>query len=145
MKWIIAIVCLVMVVSVPASGLIGLTQGSAADSSARERQLFDADWRFHAGEVAEGQTPSLDDGAWEKIDLPHDFMIEGKGQAIGTAEGPRAWLSCPPRQRDRSTRAARAAIRTATSTAASAGTGRRLRSRQARVRAGSSSSSRAST
>ncbi|HEX5070086.1 MAG TPA: glycoside hydrolase family 2 TIM barrel-domain containing protein [Vicinamibacterales bacterium] len=46
------------------------------------RQLFDAGWRFHAGDVSGGEAASLDDAAWEKIDLPHDFMIEGKGQAI---------------------------------------------------------------
>src|SRR5687767_11373391 len=48
----------------------------------RDRQLFDFDWRFKAGEVANGQAPALDDEGWERVDLPHDFMIEGKGQAI---------------------------------------------------------------
>ena len=48
----------------------------------RARQLFDFDWRFKAGEVQDGQASSLDDSTWEKIDLPHDYMIEGKGQAI---------------------------------------------------------------
>ena len=50
--------------------------------SPRDRQLFDFDWRFKAGEVENGQAPALDDKAWERVDLPHDFMIEGKGQAI---------------------------------------------------------------
>lgn len=49
---------------------------------ARDRQLFDFDWRFKAGEVENGQAPTLDDKEWERVDLPHDFMIEGKGQAI---------------------------------------------------------------
>ena len=89
MKWIVPIVCLVTVVTAPASGVVGLAQGRATDAVAREHQLFDADWRFHAGEVDGGQSPSINDGAWEKIDLPHDFMIEGKGQAIGSATGRR--------------------------------------------------------
>lgn len=52
------------------------------------RQLFDFDWRFRSGEVTGGQEASLNDAAWEKIDLPHDFMIQGKGQAI--VQPPRA-------------------------------------------------------
>ena len=38
---------------------------------------FDQDWRFHLGEVAGGQKPELDDAAWRKLDLPHDWAIEG--------------------------------------------------------------------
>lgn len=53
----------------------------------RDRQLFDFDWRFKAGEVENGQAPTLDDKEWERVDLPHDFMIEGKGQAIVVAGG----------------------------------------------------------
>ena len=53
-----------------------------ATSASRTRSSFDFDWRFRAGEVDGGQAPALDDAAWEKVDLPHDFMIEGKGQAI---------------------------------------------------------------
>src|SRR4029450_11644164 len=48
----------------------------------RTRTLFDFDWRFRAGDVENGEAPALNDNAWEKVDLPHDFMIEGKGQAI---------------------------------------------------------------
>ena len=51
-------------------------------SSLRDRQLFDFDWRFRAGEVEGGQAIALDAAGWEKVDLPHDFMIEGRGQAI---------------------------------------------------------------
>jgi beta-galactosidase len=48
----------------------------------RERQLFDFDWRFLAADVAGSEQPVVNDAAWERVDLPHDFMIEGKGQAI---------------------------------------------------------------
>jgi beta-galactosidase len=51
-------------------------------SSLRVRQSFDFDWRFRAGEVEGGQTIAMDTAGWEKVDLPHDFMIEGRGQAI---------------------------------------------------------------
>ena len=59
-----------------------LASMQTAAPSRRDRQLFDFDWRFKAGEVENGQAPALDDKAWERVDLPHDFMIEGKGQAI---------------------------------------------------------------
>src|SRR5262245_55778250 len=48
----------------------------------RERQLFDFDWRFRAGDLEGAAAPGFDDAAWERLDLPHDFMIEGKGHAI---------------------------------------------------------------
>lgn len=66
-----------------AAGASGQIRPVGATSNLRQgRQSFDADWRFRAGEVTAGEGATLDDAAWEKIDLPHDFMIEGKGQAI---------------------------------------------------------------
>ncbi|UGQ44847.1 beta-galactosidase GalB [Massilia endophytica] len=50
----------------------------AAEQAVRERASFNADWRFLKGEPAEGAaSPSLDDKAWRKLNLPHDFGIEG--------------------------------------------------------------------
>jgi beta-galactosidase len=89
MKWIIAFVCLATAAAGPSSGIVGRAQVRAADSAVRERTLFDQDWRFRAGEADGAQAPAFDASAWEAIDLPHDFMIEGKGQAIGTASGRR--------------------------------------------------------
>lgn len=53
----------------------------------RQRTLFDFDWRFRAGEVSGGQLAGLDDSAWEAVDLPHDFMILGKGHRETAADG----------------------------------------------------------
>lgn len=53
----------------------------------RQRTLFDFDWRFRAGEVSGGQLAGLDDSAWEAVDLPHDFMILGKGNRETAADG----------------------------------------------------------
>ena len=33
-------------------------------------------WRFHAGQVAQAESPSLDDSQWRAVDVPHDFQIE---------------------------------------------------------------------
>ncbi|WP_075796247.1 beta-galactosidase GalB [Massilia putida] len=66
----------------------------AADVPVRERLSFDADWRFAKGDPAgSGQLddariknpatalpaaqPGFDDAAWRKLDLPHDWGIEG--------------------------------------------------------------------
>ena len=50
---------------------------SAAD---RATINFDRDWRFHLGDVADGQKPELDDSAWRKLDVPHDWSIEGTAE-----------------------------------------------------------------
>ncbi len=32
-------------------------------------------WRFHAGDVVDGQKVGLDDKTWKTVDVPHDFQI----------------------------------------------------------------------
>src|SRR5438876_871682 len=39
---------------------------------------FDQDWRFHLGDVGNGQDPNLDDSQWRQLNLPHDWSIEGE-------------------------------------------------------------------
>jgi beta-galactosidase len=54
----------------------------------RERQLFDNGWRFHLGDVTQGQSAALADKDWRSVDLPHDWSIEGPyspKNAAGTA------------------------------------------------------------
>ncbi|MDE6136791.1 MAG: DUF4982 domain-containing protein [Muribaculaceae bacterium] len=46
----------------------------AADSRAVS---FNADWRFHLGDVAGAQEPGFDDSSWRILSLPHDWAIEG--------------------------------------------------------------------
>ncbi|HMD71499.1 MAG TPA: hypothetical protein VKF41_09160, partial [Bryobacteraceae bacterium] len=43
----------------------------------RERRNFDDGWSFHLGEVRGGEQPGLDDSGWRKLNLPHDWSIEG--------------------------------------------------------------------
>ena len=38
---------------------------------------FDKNWRFHLGDVADGQNSELDDSQWRSLSLPHDWSIEG--------------------------------------------------------------------
>ncbi|MCM3871472.1 MAG: DUF4982 domain-containing protein [Pyrinomonadaceae bacterium] len=39
---------------------------------------FNAGWRFHLGDVSNGQAPELDDSKWRVLNLPHDWSIEGE-------------------------------------------------------------------
>jgi beta-galactosidase len=55
----------------------GWMVAAAGDAAAapRERSSLNADWRFHKGDL-EGQG-ALDDSGWRRLDLPHDWGIEG--------------------------------------------------------------------
>lgn len=54
----------------------GVKGGSAAQATAaRVRTNFNADWRFHLGDVEGGQRPEFDDALWQAVGLPHSFSI----------------------------------------------------------------------
>lgn len=73
-------------VVVALAAALGFSGPVASAEAPAARQLFDFDWRFHLGDVENGQAPSFDDAAWTPVDLPHDFMIEGPG--LSGVEGP---------------------------------------------------------
>jgi beta-galactosidase len=58
-----------------ACAAVGL-QTLAAESPRTTRSL-DADWRFHLGAAPDATAPNYDDSAWPRIDVPHDYVIEG--------------------------------------------------------------------
>ncbi len=41
------------------------------------RENFDANWKFHLGDVAGAESVSFQDQKWRELDLPHDWSIEG--------------------------------------------------------------------
>ena len=43
----------------------------------RVRESFDRGWRFLRGDAAGAEQPGFADGAWRRVDLPHDWSIEG--------------------------------------------------------------------
>ncbi|MGE5801732.1 MAG: glycoside hydrolase family 2 TIM barrel-domain containing protein [Gemmatimonadota bacterium] len=43
----------------------------------RESAKFDRNWRFHLGDVTGAQQPAFADSGWRRLDLPHDWSIEG--------------------------------------------------------------------
>ena len=60
--------CLIILICLTAFKLI------AQPSS---RKNFDADWKFHLGDIAGAQATEYSDQYWRKLDLPHDWSIEG--------------------------------------------------------------------
>jgi len=42
-----------------------------------QKLLFDADWKFHLGDVPGAETDVFDKKNWRTLDLPHDWSIEG--------------------------------------------------------------------
>ena len=49
-----------------------------AQTDSRTRISFNKDWTFYLGNVSNADLPGFDDHAWRKLDLPHDWSIEGK-------------------------------------------------------------------
>ena len=42
-----------------------------------EPVLFNEDWRFHKGDLSNAEKPDINASSWRKLDLPHDWSIEG--------------------------------------------------------------------
>lgn len=45
--------------------------------SSRQTLLFNEGWKFYKGDVPNAQNPGFHDADWRKVDLPHDWSIEG--------------------------------------------------------------------
>jgi beta-galactosidase len=61
-----------------------------ASQAARNTISFDADWRFLKGDAQGAERPEFDDASWRKLDVPHDWSIEGpfdKDNPTGGAGG----------------------------------------------------------
>ena len=50
---------------------------AAADTPARITTSFDPNWRFLQKSLDAGQDIALDESTWQKLDVPHDWSIEG--------------------------------------------------------------------
>jgi beta-galactosidase len=58
-----------------------LATGVAAQEKAKNARsiaAFDKDWRFFSGDAADAEKNAFDDAAWRKLDVPHDWSIEGE-------------------------------------------------------------------
>ena len=46
-------------------------------AAARERVCFDNDWKFILGDSAQMASVQYDDAHWRRLNVPHDWAIEG--------------------------------------------------------------------
>src|SRR6187431_701880 len=81
-RWFLVVVLAALGQQASAVGTASMQANPRASVTTRDRQSFDFEWRFRAGDVEGAQAMSANDASWETVDLPHDFMLEGKGQAI---------------------------------------------------------------
>jgi beta-galactosidase len=59
--------------------IVGICSAQVADqSNFRVKKNFDDNWRFHLGDIKNGQEVGMDDSGWRSLNLPHDWSIEGK-------------------------------------------------------------------
>src|SRR5258708_4616639 len=50
---------------------------SPAAQRGRERLSLDFDWRFSLGDPTNASSQAFDDSKWRKVNIPHDWSIEG--------------------------------------------------------------------
>lgn len=76
-KKIFFLQCLVTILVVALSASIPFAQ----EIRSNRKQLFDYDWKFSLGDESKASDVNFDDNGWRKLDLPHDWSIEGKMEA----------------------------------------------------------------
>src|SRR6185436_15920021 len=57
--------------------LIGAIACSTAQATSRTTLSFDDGWLFSKGESSGAESSEFNDSAWRKLDVPHDWSIEG--------------------------------------------------------------------
>ena len=68
--WRLSAVCILPIVA-----LAGLSL--AAADSPRETFSLDRDWCFQIGDITNSMAPDYDDHALRRVDVPHDYVVEG--------------------------------------------------------------------
>jgi beta-galactosidase len=66
--------------------VIGIN-GSAFAQSRRTTTAFDADWQFLKGNAQAAEKADFNDSAWRKLNVPHDWSIEGPFDAQNPTGG----------------------------------------------------------
>ncbi len=67
-----------------------MLHGAGATPPGRLRFSMDPAWRFQLGDLPQASAPAFDDRSWRRLDLPHDWSIEGtptQGAPGGGANG----------------------------------------------------------
>ena len=77
---------LIPAIALAAACYPGLVQGQANGNPARA-QTFDYAWTFALGDHPGASATDYDDRSWRKLDLPHDWSIEGKPDRANPTAG----------------------------------------------------------
>jgi beta-galactosidase len=64
-----------------------ISQSVAQNTNQERKQRFNFDWKFALGDAAENSAINFDDSTWRKLDLPHDWSIEGKSEKNNPSGG----------------------------------------------------------
>ena len=75
--------------------LAGLSVSAIAQeppAGPRQRLLMDFDWRFADGDAGGAEAPGYDDSSWRRLDLPHDWSIEGPYDSAAVTAGGGGYL-----------------------------------------------------
>lgn len=67
--------------------LIASSLSGYAQNGMERKQLFDYDWKFFLGDASDAKSNNFNDVNWRKLDLPHDWSIEGKVNPKNPAGG----------------------------------------------------------
>jgi beta-galactosidase len=51
---------------------------AAPTESSRSVHSLNEGWRFHLGAVSGATAPNFNDHSWRSVDVPHDYVVEGK-------------------------------------------------------------------
>ena len=78
--------------AVLALGLASLAFTAQAAAAQRERLSMDPGWRFTLGDPAGAQRPGFNDSGWRRVNLPHDWSVEGTPERTAPAGGRGAYL-----------------------------------------------------
>ncbi len=65
---------------------------SLLPAPARTIESLDRDWVFFQGEATGAEKPGFDTSAWRKLDVPHDWSIEGDFRQDAPTTGSGGWL-----------------------------------------------------
>jgi beta-galactosidase len=76
---------------IPALLLFAVAAAAGAETI-RLRESCDSDWRFFRGDAPRADQPAFDDTAWRKLNVPHDWSIEGPFAENEPTGGPGGYL-----------------------------------------------------
>jgi beta-galactosidase len=71
---------------ITASLITPLTSKCAGIGESRKVRSFDSDWRFYTGDINGAERPEYIDTSWLKVDVPHDWSIEGLAHSEAKVE-----------------------------------------------------------